>query len=146
MDPWFTVLRFDESGLSRISMVSFPLMIWFKVFPEFRFESPISISKWNNWLDFRRKSENYFKVKVFSDSRPKSAQKLILKVFSDSKIQIICRLSNFFKILIWCYTCARMVFLFASLLREQKAFDKREQTVRWFLYGQSMISGRWEHR
>ena len=113
---------------------------------EFRFESPISISKWNNWLDFRRKSENYFKVKVFSDSRPKSAQKLILKVFSDSKIQIICRLSNFFKILIWCYTCARMVFLFASLLREQKAFDKREQTVRWFLYGQSMISGRWEHR
>jgi len=26
----------------------------------------------------------YFKVKVFSDSRPKSAQKIILKVFSDS--------------------------------------------------------------
>ena len=73
---------------------------------EFRFESPISISKWNNWLDFRRKSENYFKVKVFSDSRPKSAQKLILKVFSDFWTQIICRLSKFFKIKIWGYKCA----------------------------------------
>ena len=54
---------------------------------EFRFESPISISKLNNYSDFRRKSENYFKVKVFSDSRPKSAQNLILKVFSDSQTQ-----------------------------------------------------------
>ena len=34
-------------------------------FTEFRFESPISISKLNNHSDFRRKSENYFKVKVF---------------------------------------------------------------------------------
>jgi len=47
---------------------------------EFRYESPISISKWKNWLDFGRKSENYFKVKFFSDSRPKSAQKLSLKL------------------------------------------------------------------
>ena len=67
--------------------------------PEFRFESPISISKWNNWLDFRRKSENYFKVKIFSDSRPKSAQKLVLKVFSDFETQIICRLSKIFEFL-----------------------------------------------
>ena len=66
-------------------------------YTEFRFESRISISKWNNWLDFRRKSENYFKVKVFSDSRPKSAQKLILKVFSDFQTQIICRLSKIFQ-------------------------------------------------
>ena len=50
---------------------------------EFRFESPISILELNNWLDFRLKSENYSKVKVFSDSRRKSAQKLIFKVFSD---------------------------------------------------------------
>ena len=64
---------------------------------EFRFESPISISKWNNWLDFRPKSENYSTVKVFSDSRPKSAQKLILKVFSDFSTQIICRLSKMLK-------------------------------------------------
>ena len=53
---------------------------------EFRFEIPISISKWNNWLDFRRKSEYYFKVKIFSNSRPKSAQKLILNVFLGGKI------------------------------------------------------------
>ena len=53
--------------------------------PESRFESPISISKLNNYSDFGRKSENYLKVKVFSDSRPKSAQKLILKVFSELK-------------------------------------------------------------
>ena len=66
---------------------------------EFRYESPISISKWKNWLDFGRKSENYFKVKFFSDSRPKSAQKLILKVFSDFETQIICRLSKFFEFL-----------------------------------------------
>ena len=92
-----------------------------KILPEFRFESPISISKWNNWLDFRRKSENYFKVKIFSDSRPKSAQKLILKVFSDFRAQNICRFSKIFKILIWCYTCARMFFLFAYLLRDQKS-------------------------
>ena len=67
--------------------------------PEFRYESPISISKLNNYLDFGRKSENYSKVKVFSDSRPKSAQKLILKVFSDFETQIICRLSKFFEFL-----------------------------------------------
>ena len=65
-----------------------------------RFESPISISKLNNYSDFRRKSENYFKVKVFSDSRPKSAQKLILKVFADFQTKIICRLSKIFKIFI----------------------------------------------
>ena len=65
--------------------------------PEFRFESPISISKLNNYSDFGRKSENYFNVKIFSDSRPKSAQKLILKVFSDFHTQIICRLSEFLK-------------------------------------------------
>ena len=65
---------------------------------EFRYESPISISKLNNHSDFRPKSENYSKVKVFSDSRPKSAQKLILKVFSDFQSLIICRLSKFFKI------------------------------------------------
>ena len=64
---------------------------------EFRFESPISISKLNNHSDFRSKSENYFKVKVFSDCRPKYAQKLILKVFVDSQTQIICRLSDFFQ-------------------------------------------------
>ena len=64
---------------------------------EFRFESPISISKLNNYSDFGRKSENYFNVKIFSDSRPKSAQKLILKVFADSQTEIICRLSEFFK-------------------------------------------------
>ena len=69
------------------------------ILTEFRFESPISISKWNNWLDFRRESENYFKVKIFSDSRPKSAQKLILKVFSDFETQIIFRLSKFFEFL-----------------------------------------------
>ena len=66
---------------------------------EFRFESPISISKLNNHSDFRPKSENYSKVKVFSDSRPKSAQKLILKVFSDFETQIICKLSKFFEFL-----------------------------------------------
>jgi len=64
---------------------------------ESSFESPISISKLNNYSDFGRKSENYFNVKFFSDSRPKSAQNLILKVFSDSQTQIICRLSEFFK-------------------------------------------------
>ena len=64
---------------------------------EFRFESPISISKLNNYSDVGRKSENYFNVKIFSDSWPKSAQNLILKVFSDSRTQIICRLSEFFK-------------------------------------------------
>jgi len=88
---------------------------------EFRFESPISISKWNNCLDFRRKSENYFKVKIFSDSRPKSAQKLILKVFADFQTKIICRLSKIFKIFIWCYTCARMVFLVSCEIK--KAFN-----------------------
>ena len=64
---------------------------------EFRFESPISILELNNYSDFRRKSENYFKVKVSSDSRRKSAQKLILKVFSDFQTQIIYRLSEFSK-------------------------------------------------
>ena len=67
----------------------------FKKPSEFRFESPISISKLNNYSDFGRESENYFNVKIFSDSRSKSAQKLILKVFSDSQSQIICRLSEF---------------------------------------------------
>ena len=43
---------------------------------EFRFESPISILELNNHSDFGRKSENYFKVKIFSDFRPQSAQKL----------------------------------------------------------------------
>ena len=71
---------------------------------ESRFESPISISKLNNYSDFGRKSENYFNVKIFSDSRPKSAQKLILKVFSDFHTQIICRLSEFFKNKIWRHT------------------------------------------
>ena len=112
----------------------------------FRFESPISISKWNNWLDFRRKSENYFKVTIFSDSRPKSAQKLILKVFSDFKTQIICRLSNFFKILIWCYTCARTVFLFASLLRDQKALDWVHKPFAGLCMGEAMVSSHWEYR
>ena len=56
-----------------------------------RFESPISISKWNNRLEFRRKSKNYYKVKVFSDSWPKSAQKLNLKV---------CQLSRCSKIFV----------------------------------------------
>ena len=82
--------------------VQYLIFNWFlkqKHQSEFRYESPISISKWNNWLDFGRKSENYFKVKVFSDSRPKSAQKLILKVFSDFETQIICRLSKFFEFL-----------------------------------------------
>ena len=90
--------------------------IWYQT--EFRFESPISISKWNNCLDFRRKSENYFKVKIFSDSRPKSAQKLILKVFADFQTKIICRLSKIFKIFIWCYTCARMVFLVSCEIKK----------------------------
>jgi len=99
------------------------------IISEFRFESPISISKWNNSLDFRRKSENYFKVKIFSDSRPKSAQKPNLKVFSDFQTQIICRLSKIFKILILCYTCASMVFLSAGLFM-----------------GESMVSGCWDHR
>ena len=53
---------------------------------EFRFDSSISILEWNNWSDFGRKSENYIKDKVFSDSRPKSAQKLILNVFLGGKI------------------------------------------------------------
>ena len=102
---------------------------------EFRFESPISISKWNNCLDFRRKSENYFKVKIFSDSRPKSAQKLILKVFADFQTKIICRLSKIFKIFIWCYTCARMGFLFAHLLWDQKRVRWSGKPIRWSLYG-----------
>ena len=50
---------------------------------EFRFESPMSILEWNDHSDFGRKSENYFKLKVFSESRPQSAQKLIWKSFSD---------------------------------------------------------------
>ena len=70
----------------------------YKDFADFRCESPISISKWNNCSDFRRESENYFKTKVFSDSRRKSAQKLILKFFADFQLKIICRLSDFFKI------------------------------------------------
>ena len=57
-------------------------LLQLRVYTEFRFESPISISKLNNYSDFGRKSENYFNVKIFSDSRPKSAQNLILKVFS----------------------------------------------------------------
>ena len=54
-------------------------------FTDFRCESPISISKWNNWLDFRRKFENYFKVKDFSDST---------KVCPETHFEILCRLSN----------------------------------------------------
>ena len=77
------------------------IVITSKVFADFRFESPISISKLNNYSDFGRKSENYFNVKIFSDSRPKSAQNLILKVFSDFRIQIIYRLSKFFKNKLW---------------------------------------------
>ena len=77
-------------------------------FSESRFESPISISKLNNYSDFGRKSENYFNVKIFSDSRPKSAQNLILKVFPDSRTQIICRLSEFLKNKIRRYTWLRV--------------------------------------
>ena len=102
---------------------------------EFRFESPISISKWNNSLDFRRKSENYFKVKIFSDSRPKSAQKLILKVFSDFSTQIICRLSKFFKIKIWECICAGTGLLFASLLARPKIVRLKGKPDCWSLYG-----------
>ena len=50
------------------------LITYERIFPEIRFESPISILEWNDWSDFRRKSENYFNVKVFSDSRRKFAQ------------------------------------------------------------------------
>ena len=53
------------------------------IITEFRFKSPISISKLNNYPDFGRKSENYSKVKVFPDSRPKSA-----KTFDES-LQIL---------------------------------------------------------
>ena len=60
-----------------------------KVPTDFRFESPISISKLDNYSDFGRKSENNFNVEIFSDSRPKSAQQLILKVFADSQTEII---------------------------------------------------------
>ena len=93
---------------------------------EFRFKSPISISKLNNYLDFGRKSENYSKVKDFSDSRPMSAQKLILKVFSDFPTQIICRLSKIFNFLIWWYTRARMAFMVACLL-----WDKKKRSIEW---------------
>ena len=68
----------------------------------------------NEFLGYGRESENYFKVKVFSDSRPKSAQKLILKYFSEFQTQIICRLSKIFKIKIWWYissTLTVIVFL-----------------------------------
>ena len=41
-----------------------------------------SISSLNNSSDFRRESENYFKMKVFSDSRLKSSQKLTFKYFT----------------------------------------------------------------
>ena len=102
---------------------------------EFRFESPISISKWNNWLDFRPKSENYSTVKVFSDSRPKSAQKLILKVFSDFQTQIICRLSKIFKIFISCYSCAGMVFLFAKLFRDQNSVQLSDKPFAGLIMG-----------
>ena len=82
------------------------IFFWLKFLSEFRFESPISISKWNNWLDFRRKSENYFKVKIFSDSRPKSAQKLILKVFSDFRAQHIMQtFENFQNFNLMLYMC-----------------------------------------
>ena len=116
-------------------------MIILRYLPEFRYESPISISKLNNHSDFRPKSENYSKVKVFSDSRPKSAQKLILKVFSDFPTQIICRLSKIFKFLICWYTRARMAFMVASLLRDRKSVRLSEETVRWSLYGR--IYGFW---
>ena len=76
-------------------------------FTEFRIESPINISKLNNYSDFGRKSENDFNIKIFSDSRPKSAKKLILKVFSDSQPQIICRLSELFKNKIRTYVLVR---------------------------------------
>ena len=87
---------------------------------EFRFESPISISKLNNYSDFGRKSENYFNVKIFSDSRPKSAQNLILKVFSDFRIKIICTLSKFFKNKIWPYTLVRVGLASLNFFWDQK--------------------------
>ena len=37
----------------------------FSNYTEFRFESPISISKLNNYSDFGRKSGNYFNAKIF---------------------------------------------------------------------------------
>ena len=98
-------------------------------YTEFRFESPISISKLNNYSDFGRKSENYFNVKIFSDSRPKSAQKLILKVFADYQTEIICRLSEFFKNKICRYILVRVGY--ASL----KFFGDRKKSL-----------GKWIHR
>ena len=80
------------------------ILLHYESLTESRFESPISISKLNNYSDFGRKSENYFNVKIFSDSRPKSAQNLILKVFSDLRTQLICRLSEFLKTKIRRYT------------------------------------------
>ena len=69
--------------------------------PDDRFESPISISKFNNYSDIRRKFEKYFNDKFLSDSRPQSAQIFFLKVFPEFGIeslysyylQSLCRLS-----------------------------------------------------
>ena len=135
---------FFEKWASFLKLIIFEKSI---ILTEFRFESPISISKWNNCLDFRRKSENYFKVKIFSDSRPKSAQKLILKVFADFQTKIICRLSKIFKIFIWCYTCARMVFLVSCEIKKKRSIEFIfYKPFAGLFMGESMVSGRWDHR
>ena len=100
---------------------------------KFRFESPISISRINYHSDFRRRSENDFKV--FSDSRSKSPQKLILKLFADSQSEIICRLSEFFKNEMWRYTLLRLGLLSFCIIFYPKRVWMSGQTVRLSLLG-----------
>ena len=39
-----------------------------------------------------------------------------------------------------------MVFLFASLLRDQKSVQLRDKPFAGLVMGESMVSGRWDHR
>ena len=103
---WNLLLLFDFQTFGAKYLENFVLKV------RLVFQSEIT-----DWT-FVESLQNYFKVKIFSDSRPKSAQKLILKVFADFQTKIICRLSKIFKIFIWCYTCARMVFLVSCEIKK----------------------------